>query len=79
MAIVVVIIIGRGLGFDTHHRHQPTKSCLALYKALIHCSSHYKQLYWSNKTELFSYKGGCGVHERTHIETFKRRAGLGYR
>ena len=26
--------------------------------------------------EHFSYKGGCGVCERTHIETFKRRAGL---
>ena len=28
--------------------------------------------------ERSSYKGGSGVHERTHIETFKRRAGLGY-
>ena len=25
-----------------------------------------------------SYMGGCGVHECMHIETFKRRAGLGY-
>ena len=32
----------------------------------------------SNKTEHFSYKDGCGVHERTHIEEFKRRADLGY-
>ena len=24
--------------------------------------------------ERFSYKGGCGVHEHTHIETFIRRA-----
>ena len=23
--------------------------------------------------------GGCGIRERTHIEVFKRRAGLGYR
>ena len=29
--------------------------------------------------ERFSYKDGCGVHERTRIETFKRRAHLGYR
>ena len=31
--------------------------------------------------ERLSYKGarGCGVLERTSIETFKRRAGLGYR
>ena len=27
----------------------------------------------------FSYNGGCGVHECTHIKAFKRRAGLGYR
>ena len=26
-----------------------------------------------------SYKGGCAVSERTRIEMFKRRAGLGYR
>ena len=30
----------------------------------------------SNKTECFSYKNGCGM---THIEAFKRRAGLNYR
>ena len=28
--------------------------------------------------EYLSYKGGCGVRESTHIEEFKRRAGLGY-
>ena len=28
--------------------------------------------------ERFSYKGGCDVRECTCIETFKRRAGLGY-
>ena len=27
----------------------------------------------------FSYKGGSGVHECTRIETFKRRAELGYK
>ena len=30
-------------------------------------------------TERLSYKGGCGVRERTHFEEFKIRAGLGYR
>ena len=50
-----------------------------LYKALIHCNIHLKQLYLSNKTEHFSYKGGYGVREHMHIEVFKRRAGLGYR
>ena len=32
------------------------------------------QLYSSNKTERFSYKGGCGIYERMRIEIFKRRA-----
>ena len=27
----------------------------------------------------FSYKGGCGICECTHIEAFKIRVGLGYR
>ena len=31
-------------------------------------NSHFKQLYISNNTERFSYKGGCGV---AHIEVFK--------
>ena len=31
------------------------------------------------RREHLSYKGGCGVHEHMRIETFKRRAGLGYR
>ena len=38
-----------------------------------------KQLYLSNKMDRFSYKGGCGECEHTHIEAFKRRAGLDYR
>ena len=50
-----------------------------LYKALIHCKSHYKQLYSSNKMVCFSYKGrSCGVRERMCIKVFNRRAGLGY-
>ena len=59
-----------------YREKQPNKSKLVLYKPLIHCNSHYKQLYLINKTEHFSYKGGCGVHEVTSIEVFKRRAGL---
>ena len=27
--------------------------------------------------ERFSYKGGCGIRECTHIKALKRRAGLG--
>ena len=29
--------------------------------------------------ECLSYKGGCGIRKRMHIETFKSRAGLDYR
>ena len=29
--------------------------------------------------ERFSYKGGCGIRERTRIKMFKTRAELGYR
>ena len=39
MAIVVVIVNGHGSGIDTRRTHEPTKSQLALYKALIHCNS----------------------------------------
>ena len=61
MAILVSIIDGHGLRIDMHHEKYPNKSMLALYKPLIHCNSHYKQLCLSNEMELFSYKGGCGV------------------
>ena len=44
----------------------------------FHFKSHLKQLYISNKTECFNYKGGYGICEHMHIKIFKR-AGLGYR
>ena len=44
------------------------------YGPLTPLSAAYGQ---SNKTERLSYKGGCGIRERTCIETFKR-AGLAY-
>ena len=47
-------------------------SYIVLYKRLIHCNSCYKQLCLSNKMEHFSYKGGCGIREITHIKVFKR-------
>ena len=34
------------------------------------------QLYLSSKTEHLSYKGGCSLCERMHIEPFKRRGGF---
>ena len=37
-----------------------------LYKALVLCNSHLKQLYLSNKTVCFSYKGGCDLCKRKH-------------
>ena len=38
---------------------------------LIFCNSHSRQLYLSNKTEHFSYKGGCGICEHMHINALK--------
>ena len=40
-----------------------------------------KQYMVSNKTEHFSYKGGCGVPIARHtcIEAFKRKADISYR
>ena len=79
MAAIVSIDSRLGLRIEAHCRNQPNKSKLALYKPLLHFYSHLKQLYISNKTECFSYKGGCGVCGRTRIEAFKRKPGLGYR
>ena len=79
MAAIVGIDSRRGLRIEAHCRNQSNKSKLALYKPLLHFYSHLKQLYISNKTECFSYKGGCGMRGRTRIKAFKRRADLGYR
>ena len=77
MATVAIILNGHGFGLECIMETNPIRvSYIALCKALIHCNSHLKQLYSSNKTLHFSYKGGCGVREHTHIEAFKRRAGL---
>ena len=78
MAAIFGINSRCGLRIEACHRNQPNKSKVALYKSLLHFYSHLKQLYISNKTECFSYKGGvaCG---RTRIEVFKRKAGLSYR
>ena len=48
-----------------------------MHKGFIHCSSRLKQLYSSNKTVRFSYKGGCGGPGRTRTKVFKTKAGLG--
>ena len=78
MAAIVGIVRRCGLRNEVGCRNQPNKSKLALYKPLFHFYSHLKQLYMSNKTEHFSYKGGCGMDGCTHFEAIKR-AGLGYR
>ena len=70
MEAIVDIISRRDLRIEAHRGNQPNKSKLALYKPLLHLYSHLKQLYISNKTERFSYKGGCGVCGYTCIEAF---------
>ena len=78
MAAIVGIVSRRGHRIESRCRNQPNKSKLALYKPLLRLYSHLKQPPISNKTKRFSYKGGCGMGGRFHIEAFKRRAGLGY-
>ena len=56
---------------------QPNKSKLARYN--LYFNSRLKQLHINSKTEHFSCKSGCGVHGRTCVEVFKKRAGLSYR
>ena len=65
MTTVVSIVSRHGLRIEAHHRNQHNKTKLALYKPL-YC--HLKQLYISNKTEHFNYKGGCDI---MCIEVFK--------
>ena len=77
MAVVVSTVSRHGLTIEARHRNQPNKSKLVLYKLLLHFQNQLKQLYTSNKIECFTYKGMCGIHGRTEIETFKTRAGLG--
>ena len=77
MAAIVGIVSRCGLRIEARRRNQPNKSKLVLYKPLLHLYSHLKQLYLSNKTKRFSYKGGCDVLRHMRIEAFKRRAGLG--
>ena len=55
MATVVGIASIHSLTIEVH---QPNRSKLALYKLLLYFNSHLKQLFRSNKTEHFSYKGG---------------------
>ena len=78
MAAIVGIISRHRLRIEECRRNQPNKSKLALYKPLLRLYSHLTQLPISNKTKRFSYKGGCGMHGRSCIKAFNRRAGLGY-
>ena len=78
MAAIVGIGSRCGLRIEACCRNQLNKNKLVLYKPLLCLYSHLKLLYISNKMKRFSYKGGCGVCERTCIKAFKRRAGLGY-
>ena len=70
MVAIVGIDSRRGHRIEVHCKNQPNKSKLAQYKPLLHFYSNLKQLYMSNKKVRFSYKGGCGVHGRMHIEAF---------
>ena len=53
MAAIVVICSGHGLRIKGHYRHQTKLWPLLLF------NYHLKQLYISDKTEQFSYRGGA--------------------
>ena len=82
MIYSVLILVASRFGLRIKHIAETnlrTKSMLALYIYIIcyvYFNSSLKWLYINNKTERFTYKGGCSV---THIKSFKRRASLGYR
>ena len=58
MAAVISIISRCGLRNEAHHRSQPIKSKLVLFKPLLQLQGSLEQLYISNKMEHLSYEGG---------------------
>ena len=60
MAALVGIVSGHDLSIHTHRQKLATEGKLVLYKPLLHCNNHLKQLYLTNKMERFSFEGGCG-------------------
>ena len=63
LAAVVSIISMCGLSINVHHKNQPNKHKLELFKSSIHFNSSLKRLYISSKIEYFSYKGGCDMYQ----------------
>ena len=61
------------VGVDLQLKHiveskPANKGKLTLHKPWIHFYKHVNQLHISNKTERFSYKGGCGVRLSRHLK-----------
>ena len=44
MAVIVDIVSGCDVSIHTHHGNWPSKGKLVLYKPLLHCNNHLKQL-----------------------------------
>ena len=67
-------IIGNGLShkIEACHRNQPCKTDYINYHFISRCFTFTVVLHVSNKTESFSYRGGCGVCGCCkHIKAFK--------
>ena len=74
MIYSILILVTSRFGLRIKHIAKTnlcTKNMVGLYNLLL---LFLKWLYINNKTECFSYKGGCNV---TYIVSFKRRASLG--
>ena len=65
MAAIVSIINRHGLKIEMCHR---VSYCYISHS--FYFNSNSKQLYISNKMELYSYKNECGIHEHTRIERY---------
>ena len=69
---IIGIVSRHGLGIEACYRNQPNKVSYHCISHCFHFKSSVKQLYISNKTECFSYKGGYGIHECMCIEAFTK-------
>ena len=77
MAIVVGIVSRQGLTVEGHCINQPNKCKLrSIVQVMNSLYRHLQHLYTNNKTEHFSYKGGCGIAELCVLRHLKAERAL---
>ena len=68
LAALISIVSKCSLRTEVCHKNQPYNTKLVLYTLILSLYNHFKQLYISNKTEHFSYKGGFGMCLSRHLK-----------